>query len=130
ILDGFPRTAAQAEALSQLLDEENFRVIYLKASDDFLVERLSNRRVCELCGAIFHLINIPPRQPGVCDSCGGRLIQRDDDQPEVIRNRLAVYHEQTTPLLNYYRQAGRLTEVSGERPLQETLETIQQQCPW
>ncbi len=125
ILDGFPRNLNQAMVLSKLLEKEKYRVIYLKASDDFLVERLSNRRVCLFCGRVYHLINIPPRFPGVCDGCAGRLEQRQDDKTEVIRQRLDVYRNETAPLLDYYNKTDSFLEISGEGKLEETLSLIE-----
>lgn len=127
ILDGFPRNLDQAKILEQSFSP---RVVYLKASDDFLVKRLADRRVCKDCGKIYHLINIPPRQPGICDKCGGSLIQRSDDLPEVIRKRLGVYHIQTSPLLDFYRDKGVLQEVSGEGELKETVAEIKKLLGW
>ncbi|MCM8769367.1 MAG: nucleoside monophosphate kinase [Candidatus Omnitrophica bacterium] len=128
IIDGFPRTLNQAEQFDHLAEGVPYAVIYLKASDDFLINRLAQRRICESCGAIYHLVNIPPRHSGVCDACGGRLIQRDDDRPEVIKNRLEVYHRQTAALLDYYRSRGILFEVSGEGKLENTINEIQEKC--
>jgi adenylate kinase len=118
ILDGFPRTTAQAEALDRLLEEMALRLdaaILLEISDDEAVRRLSSRRVCQSCGAIYNLIARPTKQEGVCDSCGGRVIQRDDDQESVIRNRLMVYRERTAPLIDYYKNNGLLFRVDGAK---------------
>ncbi len=128
ILDGFPRTVAQAEALDRMLEsagKELNAVLYLRVSEEAVVRRLSRRRVCESCGAIYHLDYNPPKRPGVCDRCGGRLIQRDDDQEEVIRERLRVYHEQTEPLINYYGERGLLVEIDGCKEIHEVWEDVQ-----
>lgn len=125
LLDGFPRNINQAEILEKFINgDDEIKVIYLEADDDFLVKRLSNRRICENCGAIYHLINIPPKVDGICDKCGGKLIQRDDDKEEVVRNRLKVYHNLTSPLLDYYRKKGNLYKVRGDGKLEEIISEI------
>ena len=101
IIDGFPRTVNQAKMLDKIIENTNTKVLYLKADDDFLVNRLSKRRVCEGCGKTYHLINISPQKEGICDICGGKLIQRADDREDVVRRRLAAYKELTTPLIEY-----------------------------
>ncbi|MDL1871163.1 adenylate kinase [Deltaproteobacteria bacterium PRO3] len=116
ILDGFPRTVAQAEALGDLLKDLNRRldaVVNLEVPEAELVERLTGRWTCSNCGTGFHLRFSPPRQAGVCDRCGGSLIQREDDQEATIRRRLKVYLEQTAPLVAYYEKAGLLRGASG-----------------
>lgn len=116
ILDGFPRTLPQADALKQVLVELNKEldsVISLEVDTEALVERLTGRRTCSNCGKGFHLTFDPPGQDGRCRSCGGVLIQRDDDCEETIRNRMQVYHQQTAPLEDYYRKDGLLTVVNG-----------------
>lgn len=123
-LDGFPRNINQAKMLENDLYGNNFNVIYLKADDEFLVKRLSNRRICEKCGAIYHLINMPPKIDGICDKCGRKLIQREDDKEEVVRNRLLVYHKLTAPLLDYYRNKGILFTVFAEKKLDEMISEI------
>ncbi len=128
ILDGFPRTVAQAEALDRMLEsagKELNAVLYLRVSEEAVVRRLSRRRVCESCGAIYHLDYNPPKRPGVCDRCGGRLIQRDDDREEVIRERLRVYHEQTEPLIKYYGERGLLVEIDGCKEIHQVWEDVQ-----
>jgi adenylate kinase len=120
LLDGFPRTIAQAEALDQALAERGHRVslvLYVSAPDDVLVERVSGRRLCRTCGESYHVRFNPPRQSGVCDSDGGELYQRDDDKPETVRQRLKVYAEQTSPLIDYYRSQGVLVEVNGDQSI-------------
>jgi adenylate kinase len=117
ILDGFPRTVPQAKALDELtarLDMAPDAVIDITASTEMVVRRLSGRRTCRDCQAVYHVTNIPPKKAGVCDRCGGELYQRDDDKEETIRKRIQVYLEQTAPLLDYYKKSGKLTEVSGD----------------
>jgi adenylate kinase len=122
ILDGFPRTIPQAEALDQMLSQQGRkvdRVILFRIQDQELVSRLSGRRTCLNCGAMFHVVSAPSKQNSVCDSCGKGLVQRDDDQPAVIQKRLKVYHEQTEPLAGYYRQSGKLQSIDAlESPQQ------------
>ncbi|ACD65915.1 MAG TPA: adenylate kinase [Sulfurihydrogenibium sp.] len=106
IFDGFPRTIPQAESLDNLLSHLNKNVdavILFKIEDDEVVKRLAGRRVCPSCGAVYHMIYNPPKTDEICDKCGARLIQRDDDKEEVIRKRLEVYHQQTKPLIEYYK---------------------------
>ena len=120
ILDGFPRTTAQAEALSRLLKDLGQSldtVVYFDVSEPELLRRLTGRRVCRACGHSYHLTSNPPKRAGVCDACGGELYQRDDDGEATVRNRLEVYRRQTAPLLDYYRQRNILTTVSGEGPV-------------
>ncbi len=117
ILDGFPRTRAQAESLDLSLEEFNQkidRVLYFKTSETTVIERLSGRRVCSGCGANYHLKNIPPRVDNICDICGKELYQRDDDSVSTITNRIKVYEEQTASLIGYYRIKGVLREISGD----------------
>lgn len=131
ILDGFPRTLKQAEDLEKILQDEGIPIIvYLSASDDFLIKRLSNRRICENCGAIYHLINLPPKKEDVCDKCGGKLIQREDDKIEVIKRRLGVYHKLTRPIIDYYRKKGNFFKISGEGKLEETITMIKEVLKW
>ena len=116
ILDGFPRTVPQAEALDSLLAEMGIKldgVILLDVDDDTVVERLCGRRMCKKCGRIFHVSFKPSSKCDLSDECGGELYQRDDDKEEVIRQRLAVYHSQTAPLVDYYGKAGLLLRVPG-----------------
>lgn len=126
ILDGFPRTVAQADALNLALDsmgKQLDRVVSLKVDSEALVERLTGRRNCKECGKGFHISFDPPHQPGICDDCGGGLVQRDDDKEETIRKRLDVYVEQTSPLIKYYQKTGILLEVDGMQPISQ----VQQQ---
>ena len=115
-LDGFPRTVAQAEALDGRLSEMQQRlqaVVYLEVPEKELLRRLSGRRICPNCHAIYQLATMAPKREGICDACGARLIQRKDEQPEVVHNRLQVYARETEPLLAYYRRTGLLHEVDG-----------------
>ena len=117
ILDGFPRTVAQAEALDQLMKEMSMPLdaaILLEASDETVVRRLGGRRVCSACGAIFHVTGNPTEAEGVCDVCSGPVIQRDDDREEVVRCRLSVYHRDTAPLVEYYEKSGLLRRVDAD----------------
>jgi len=119
ILDGFPRTIPQAEALdgiSSLQMAVNFSV-----ADEVLVDRLSGRRVCKNCGATYHVKFAPPRKEGICDSCGGELYTRQDDAPEAIKNRLQVYYRQTQPLIDYYEEKGIKTDIDAAGSLEEVL---------
>ena len=117
LLDGFPRTVYQAEKLEEFLEahgQELDKVINMDVDQEALIARLTGRRVCKNCGASFHVINIPPKEEGICDVCGSPLVQRDDDSEETARNRLAVYAEQTMPLIDFYRDRGTLVEIDGE----------------
>ena len=122
ILDGFPRSKSQADALDEImadLDIELTHVLYVVLSDDVIVQRLSKRRSCPKCGAVYHLESAPPKKVGVCDVCGTKLIQREDDKEEVIQHRLEVYRKKTEPLLERYRNKGIVVETSGEIPMDE-----------
>ncbi len=117
VFDGFPRTMAQAQALDDLLAQRGARVraiIHIDLPTEEIVERLSGRRVCVRCGAIYHVKYQPSQEEGVCDLCGGRLVQRDDDQPEVILKRLEVYAAETAPLVAYYGSRPSYHRVTGE----------------
>ena len=117
VFDGFPRTVVQAEGLKALLEASGglgiAHVIHIILDSEEIVERLSGRRVCRDCGAIYHVRFQPPKHEGRCDRCGGELFQRDDDRPEVIRYRLAVYEKETAPLVAFYRQQPGYAEVDG-----------------
>ncbi len=122
ILDGFPRTIAQAEAFGSLLAELGSKlamVPYIKVPEDVLLARLAGRWTCRGCGAMYHELFSPPQQVGVCDRCGGELYQRPDDTPETQKHRIAVYFEQTAPLIDYYRAKGLLVEVDGRPGIDE-----------
>jgi adenylate kinase len=117
ILDGFPRTIPQAEALDRLLKDlgqQLDHVIFFDVSEEELLRRLTGRRSCPACQSTYHIVSAPPRREGICDKCGTALIQRPDDSEATVRNRLKVYASQTTPLLDYYRRRGRLSTVPGE----------------
>ena len=123
ILDGVPRTIAQAEALEKAgiqFDD----VISIEISDETIVERMAGRRVCEHCGATYHLVAVPPKTPGVCDKCGGKLIQRHDDEPETVLARLEVYHKETEPLKGFYAERGLLKSVENQPTLAATSQAI------
>lgn len=129
LLDGFPRTIFQAEKLDEFLSESNQKmdiVINLKVEKGALIKRLTGRRVCKDCGASYHIVNIPPKKEGVCDICGGELIQRKDDNIETVENRINVYEEQTAPLIGYYKEAGSLVDFNGEASLDEVFDAIVQ----
>jgi adenylate kinase len=116
VYDGYPRTPAQAQLLDGLLAELNRRVdvaLYIGVPDEAILARLTGRRSCPKCGAVYHVTNNPPKQEGLCDSCGGALVQRPDDRDDVIRERLRVYREHTAPLLDLFRGRGMLGEVDG-----------------
>jgi adenylate kinase len=121
ILDGFPRTIAQAEALDERLASEGKRVdlaLSITAPVDLLVERMASRITCPNCGAIFNTISRPPRVAGICDNCGHELIRRADEEPEAVRVRLTAFAEQTKPLASYYRERGILAETDGSQPME------------
>jgi len=127
ILDGFPRTIAQAQALDIALVEIEKpldAVVNLQVDEDELVRRLSGRRVCPSCGEPYHIDSKPPKVEGVCDKCGAALIHRADDQPEAIRNRLRVYNEQTSPVLGYYSGTGVLKNIPATGSIQDILDRI------
>jgi adenylate kinase len=122
ILDGFPRTTGQAQALDAILHDFSApidRVIAFRVDDEAVVARLSGRRTCRECQAMYHVAFAPPAREGTCDRCGGELMQRDDDREEVIRERLRVYAESTHPLLAYYRDRGQLAEIPAGGPVEE-----------
>ena len=123
ILDGVPRTIAQAEAMEKAgitFDD----VISIEIADETIMQRMSGRRVCESCGASYHLVAVPPKTPGVCDNCGGKLVQRKDDAPETVKARLEVYHQETEPLKAFYEQRGLLKPVENQSTVEGTTEAI------
>jgi adenylate kinase len=125
LLDGFPRTLPQAEALDAMLDELGRPIdaaLELKVDENEVVRRLSGRRTCRSCGHVWHLELDPPKTDGTCDICGGELFQRDDDKPETIRRRLQVYNEQTAPLVGYYRDKGLLRTIEAQGKVDEITE--------
>jgi adenylate kinase len=127
VLDGFPRTVAQAEALDALFARKGLsldRVVYFNVSRDELLRRLTGRRVCRACGRTYHLVSAPPKVADKCDACGGELYQRVDDSEATVATRLDVYQKQTSPLLEYYRGRNLLTEVAGEGPVAGVAEAI------
>ncbi len=127
LLDGFPRTIDQAKALDAALNERNQNVdeaISIGVSEEELVRRLSGRWLCRNCSTPYHVVSAPPKQEGVCDECGGLLYQRPDDGPETAEKRLAVYFEQTHPLLDYYDGQRKLESVNGEKTVEEVREDI------
>ena len=123
ILDGVPRTIAQAEAIESAGIHFD-AVVSIEISDETIMERMSGRRVCENCGASYHLVAVPPKRPGVCDSCGGPVVQRDDDKPETVRGRLEVYHSETEPLKDYYKEKGILNVVDNQPTIEETTTAV------
>jgi len=127
VLDGFPRTVAQAQALDALFARKGLtldRVIYFNVSRPELLRRLTGRRVCRTCGHTYHLVSAPPKVAGKCDVCGGELYQRPDDSEATVANRLDVYEKQTAPLLDYYRERKLLAEISGEGRVDEVTRAI------
>jgi adenylate kinase len=118
IFDGFPRTVAQAEALDKVMKVD--AVIFLHVEDDVIVHRMGGRRTCPECQTTYHVVSHPPKQEGVCDKCGSELGIRKDDRPEVVRQRLAVYHKQTEPIVNYYEAQGLLKFIECEETIEGT----------
>jgi adenylate kinase len=128
VLDGFPRSMRQAVALDLILNKQNAvldSLVYVAAKPDTIVGRLSLRRSCPKCGAVYHLKDKPPEEEGVCDECGGRLIQREDDVEEIIRHRFEVYERQTFPILERYQSAGRVREISGDLDIDQIPDAIE-----
>jgi adenylate kinase len=127
VLDGFPRTLAQARALDRLLEDRGLaldRVVLFRVAEAELVRRLTGRRVCRACGRNYHVALSPPARPGVCDHCGGALYQRSDDEEATVRRRLGVYERDTRPLVEYYRGRALLEEVPGEGPVDQVFESV------
>ena len=127
VLDGFPRTIPQAEALDAALEKMGSKVGYainVEVPDENIVTRMSGRRACVSCGATYHIVHIPPKTEGICDRCGAKLILRDDDKPETVKKRLGVYHEQTQPLIDYYTKQNVLVEVDGTKDMEEVFAAI------
>lgn len=122
ILDGVPRTIAQAEEIATFVNLD--AVVNIEVSDDIIVDRLSGRRVCGKCGATYHIITIPSKEKDICDKCKEKLTMRPDDMPETIKRRLEVYHDQTEPLKNFYNKTGLLISFDGTRPITETTAEI------
>lgn len=127
VLDGFPRTIPQAEVLDKALEELGETVDYainVDVPDENIVRRMGGRRACLSCGATYHIEHIPPRTEGVCDVCGQELVLRDDDKPETVQNRLNVYHEQTQPLIDFYKAKGVLKTVDGTMDMKDVFAAI------
>lgn len=127
ILDGFPRTIPQAEALDnalKIIEEKVDFAINVEVPDSYIVERMSGRRACLNCGATYHVVNIPTKVDGICDVCGSEIVLRDDDKPETVLKRLKVYHEQTQPLIDYYSKQNLLIDVDGTKDMSEVFQAI------
>lgn len=127
VLDGFPRTIPQAEALDNALagyGEKMDFAIDVNVPDENIINRMSGRRACVNCGGTYHIKYIPTKVEGICDACGGNLILRDDDKPETVKKRLDIYHEQTQPLINYYTKKSILKEVDGTKDMEDVFEEI------
>lgn len=127
VLDGFPRTIPQAEALDAALEKINEKMDYaidVDVPDENIIRRMSGRRACLSCGATYHIVSIPTKVEGICDRCGSNVVLRDDDQPETVKKRLEVYHEQTQPLIDYYKNQGILRTVDGVQPMEDVFGAI------
>ena len=127
VLDGFPRTIPQAEALTAALDNINQKMdfaIDVDVPDENIVNRMSGRRACLNCGATYHVVSIPTKVEGICDRCGNEVVLRDDDKPETVQKRLSVYHEQTKPLIDYYGAHGILQSVDGTQTMEKVFKDI------
>lgn len=127
VLDGFPRTIPQAEALDAALEAKNEKVDYaidIEVPDENIIARMSGRRACLSCGATYHIVHVPPKKEGICDACGSELVLRDDDKAETVKKRLDVYHEQTQPLIDYYCGKKLLIEIDGTKSMDEVTEAV------
>jgi len=127
VLDGFPRTIPQAQALTRALADMSTQLdvaIDIEVPDQVIIDRMGGRRACVSCGSTYHIVNIPPQKEGFCDKCGAKLILRDDDKPETVKKRLDVYHDQTQPLIDYYNEMGVLKEVDGTTSMDEVFAQI------
>ena len=127
LLDGFPRTVYQAEKLDEFLESNHIaldKVLDINVDKDELMTRLIGRRVCRVCGATYHVINMPPEKDGVCDVCGGELYQRSDDTAATVENRIEVYNASTVPLVEYYEKAGKVAHIDGSNGLDEVFDSI------
>ena len=127
VLDGFPRTIPQAEVLDQALNGLGDKIDYaidVNVPDENIIKRMSGRSACLSCGATYHVEHIPPQKEGICDTCGEKLVLRDDDKPETVQNRLHVYHEQTQPLIDFYTQKGILKAVDGTKDMEAVFHSI------
>lgn len=127
VLDGFPRTIPQAESLKRALTESGQKIDYainIDVSDEKIIERMSGRRACISCGATYHIVYNPSKKGELCEVCGAKLVLRDDDKPETVKKRLTVYHDQTKPLIDYYKEAGVLVNVDGTQGLDRVFSDI------
>ena len=127
ILDGFPRNIPQGRYLTDVLSKADQKIdfaIDVEVPDENIVKRMSGRRACPNCGATYHIVNIPPKKEGICDTCGTELIQRADDKAETVKKRLDVYHDATQPLIDYYKELGVLKTVDGTQPMNDVFEDI------
>lgn len=127
ILDGFPRTIAQANVLTEALEKRGEAIDYaidIDVADEFIIKRMSGRRACLSCGATYHVEFAPPAKEGICDNCGKELVLRDDDKPETVKKRLEVYHSQTQPLIEYYSKAGVLHKFDGTEKIEDIFASI------
>ncbi|MCI8372166.1 MAG: adenylate kinase [Lachnospiraceae bacterium] len=127
ILDGFPRTIPQAQSLDRALDEDGTKIDYaidIEVPDENIVNRMSGRRTCPDCGATYHMVHMPTKVEGICDVCGKEIVLRDDDQPETVQKRLDVYHEQTSPLIEYYQAKKVLKEIDGTKEIEEIFQSL------
>ena len=129
ILDGYPRTVKQAEVLDSILQELDrtiSAILLIQASEQIIIERLSGRRQCKECGRIYHIKNIKPKEEGKCDECSGELYQREDDKPEAIKERLRVYQEKTSPMVDFYRAKGVLKEIDANGEVEQNMGNVEQ----
>ena len=127
VLDGFPRTIPQAESLTEALKSQGDKIDFalnIDVPDEAIIERMSGRRACPKCGATYHIVYAAPKTENICDKCGAELIIRSDDKPETVKERLNVYHQQTEPLIAYYKAAGVLREVDGTQELPKVFEDV------
>ena len=127
VLDGFPRTIPQADVLDKAVSELNDKIDYainVDVKDDNIIRRMSGRRACLNCGATYHIVNVPPKKEGICDTCGSELVIRDDDKEGTVKARLLAYHEQTQPLIDYYNNKGILKEVDGTKDMNDVFADI------
>ena len=127
VLDGFPRTIPQADVLDKAVSELNDKIDYainVDVKDDNIIRRMSGRRACLNCGATYHIVNVPPKKEGICDTCGSELVIRDDDKEETVKARLLAYHEQTQPLIDYYNNKGILKEVDDTKDMNDVFADI------
>ncbi len=132
LLDGFPRTVEQAEALDNELSKMGIKldkVVNIDADEDILIDRVTGRRICKKCGATYHIKNMPPKVEGICDIDGETLYQRDDDKVETVKTRIQVYLKQTQPLINYYKNKGLILDIDGTKPIDEIFQTIVNSLP-